>query len=43
MPTCNTCGNGGHGIVFPLFPKTANKGFGDICNDCDEEAYAQEA
>ena len=41
VPTCNTCGNSGNGILFPLFPKTADKGFGDICDNCDEEATAE--
>ena len=41
IPTCNTCGDSGNGILFPLFPKSADKGFGDICKDCDEEATAE--
>lgn len=41
IPTCKTCNQSGNDILFPLFPKSTDKGFGDICKDCDEEATAE--
>ena len=37
VPTCGVCGDGGHGIQFPLFPKTEGKTFGTICVGCDDK------
>ena len=37
VPTCGVCGDGGHGIQFPLFPKTEGKPFGTICVGCDDK------
>jgi len=36
-PICQSCGKSGEGVLFPLFPHTSNKSFGEICKDCDEE------
>ena len=36
MPICNICNKGGHGVQFPMTPKTQGHKFGTICAECDE-------
>lgn len=38
VPICGVCGDGGHGIQFPLFPKTEGAEFGTICVGCDNDS-----
>jgi hypothetical protein len=35
QPICGTCSATGHGVQFPMMPKTSGAKFGTICVGCD--------
>jgi hypothetical protein len=35
QPICGTCSATGHGVQFPMMPKTKGAKFGTICVECD--------
>jgi hypothetical protein len=37
VPICGVCGDGGHGIQFPLFPKTEGAEYSAASFDTPEE------
>lgn len=42
MPICAFCDKRGHGVQFPMTPKTEGYGFGTICGDCDDIESARQ-
>ncbi len=41
MPICEICDKRGHGVQFPMTPKTDGYKFGTICGDCDDRLSSE--